>query len=687
MTIATLVKRIFTHDSVDYATDEYRKYVCNEHERNLANAPVVFSLRKIKPGEYFRLACRFYHDGQTTLRDAVMIALQFYDANGAKIPLQDTQGFSLSYVLGYYRYFNSSSTPFPAFLMFRVPVNCKKVKIVVRQRKHNKAPIYLAAGGYVKKMPDFGDSRLPILLNEFSTFLLREKTTLQDARAYVADLAEKHRTDPLLFAQAIFSQYRDSFPKIAVYFGMIQFEIQPDPQLAERIYRTCERAGVVSDKYMFVNQLPTQHFRRFSDARVKKAEEERLYLQKGFPLATMRRKPPYYTPERVVAYVGDGRLPDILPKKPSDGFAFLSLAYPSARLSRTIADAPGAVATVRLTHDPKTALPRDMMMRYVDKLANEIGNNCITHKCAAIHVTSRFVDAFAAVRAANILGVRSVYEITDAKRLILPTASPFNDKRSEYERMTAALELQAAKAADYLAVRCDEDLDILRSRGFEQKSFLLPTCPDAKHFSPRPRNVELSARHKLTNVAVIGCVAATLRQDKPDNIFRIVSHMTKTLGDAFALTVIGSQSERHAVTQTAKALRIEPFVRFIPEATYDNAPEYLSCIDVMYYPERRVCTDASRRYCISPEEAKLTATPVVCGDDRTLADGLCDTEQGRIATLKTSVIGRLLENILTDDSLRTTLGNAARDKILKEIHPKTVAQHRAEMYKIAYESI
>ena len=297
---------------------------------------------------------------------------------------------------------------------------------------------------------------------------------------------------------------------------------------------------------------------------------------------------------------------------------------------------------------------------YIDRAARALVAQARELRPAIVHAASNYQVGLAAVAAARILGVPSIYEVRGLWHLTRTSKEPAYADTDHY-RMSEALEVQAAREADHVFVITQAVLDLLAERGVaREKMTLLPNAVDLDQFTPRPRDAGLAARLGVAGKVVIGTVGTFKWYEGLDVLLEAAASMRRRLGDGFRLLLVGDGPESERLAALRGRLGLEDLVVMTGRVPHDEVAGYYSLIDVAAYPRTgaRVCHFVSP---LKPLEAMAMEKAVVVSDVRAQAEMVEDGVTGLVHPADDAgALERALTRLVGDAALRARLAAGAR---------------------------
>jgi PEP-CTERM/exosortase A-associated glycosyltransferase len=241
-----------------------------------------------------------------------------------------------------------------------------------------------------------------------------------------------------------------------------------------------------------------------------------------------------------------------------------------------------------------------------------------------LHAHSPVLDAMAAQRVADRLGLPLVYEI----RAFWEDAAVGNGTGREGSlkyRATRALETRAVRKADAVAVICEGLKDDLVARGIDPDKILVsPNGVDLNLFGePLPYDTALAAQLGVTGAETIGFIGSFYDYEGLDVLIDAMPALVAARPEMHLILVGGGPMEA-ALRAQAEASPVAERIHFVGRVPHQEVELYYSVIDALVYPRKAMrLTDLVTP--LKPLEAmaqrRLVAASDVGGHRELIRDG------------------------------------------------------------------
>lgn len=318
---------------------------------------------------------------------------------------------------------------------------------------------------------------------------------------------------------------------------------------------------------------------------------------------------------------------------------------------------------------------------YISEYADELKKKCLIEKPAILHAASNYMNGLAAVKVANELGIKSVYEVRGLWEITRISREP-EWKNSEYYQMMVNLEAQAAIEADHVFTLTSALKAELVKRGVdESKIDLLPNGVDSSRFIPKSRNEALSSKLGIANKVVIGFLGSVVQYEGVEYIIQAASILKNRGITNFAVLIVGDGAVLTNIKSITSELGMNEFVTFTGRVPHDEIEDYYSVVDICPLPRKGlpVCEMVSP---LKPFEAMAMGKVVVSSDVAALAEIINDQVTGLLHKKDDAEdLADKIGQLITDEELRSRLGKAARKWVVAERDWKVIAKRVDHVYQ------
>nr|WP_294810820.1 TIGR04063 family PEP-CTERM/XrtA system glycosyltransferase [uncultured Sphingomonas sp.] len=243
---------------------------------------------------------------------------------------------------------------------------------------------------------------------------------------------------------------------------------------------------------------------------------------------------------------------------------------------------------IRFHRTPPVAagLPVIGELREVAAFARRIEAVARAWRPDVLHAHSPVLDAMAAQRVADRLGLPLVYEI----RAFWEDAAVGNGTGREGSlkyRATRALETRAVRKADAVAVICEGLKDDLVARGIDPGKILVsPNGVDLNLFGePLPYDAALAAQLGVAGAETIGFIGSFYDYEGLDVLIEAMPALVAERPGMHLILVGGGPMEAALRAQAAASPAAER-IRFVGRVPHHEVELYYSVIDVLVYPRK-----------------------------------------------------------------------------------------------------
>ncbi len=192
---------------------------------------------------------------------------------------------------------------------------------------------------------------------------------------------------------------------------------------------------------------------------------------------------------------------------------------------------------------------------------------------------------------------------------------------------------------------------------------------DSEHFAPRPRDAELAAELGLEPGVPVVVFIGRLTADKgPDTLIRALTSVAER-GARLQLLVLGAQDEPDSQTYLQRLEQLGDRVRVQVLDHIDDVRPYLALSDLLVLPTRR---EGMPNVVL---EAAAMGKPAVTTTATGAIDSVVDGVTGfLVGPDDGEAMGRAIELLAGDPTLREQMGQASRDRVVSQFQPEHVAR-------------
>jgi len=312
---------------------------------------------------------------------------------------------------------------------------------------------------------------------------------------------------------------------------------------------------------------------------------------------------------------------------------------------------------------------------YINVYANELIKLAKERKSTIIHANSNYLNAHAAIQAANKLHIPSIYEIRGLwhlTRLTIDSSYRYNGMFEYEQKMVQTAAINATK----VVVLSNAFKNLLVSWGIEeQKISVIPNAVDISLFEPQKPYNELIEKYKLQDRFVVGFIGSLTAYEGLEYLVRAVDELS--LKYPISLVIVGDGKEKEKLQQITNNQNII----FTGRVPHNEVKKYYSIFDVCAYPrtDDEVC-----RYIppLKPLEAMAMQKPIIVSALAPLLEMVIDGQIGIVC--QSDDIKSLQESILRlyrDTKLRAEIALQARDWVSKHRQQKDIFLQYLKIYK------
>ncbi len=321
------------------------------------------------------------------------------------------------------------------------------------------------------------------------------------------------------------------------------------------------------------------------------------------------------------------------------------------------------VEYLRLPSDSKglRQIPlRDYMEAYLDAVLSLAKD----YKPSIIHAASNYIDGNVGVKAAQILGIPSIYEARGLWEITRISRQPWWENSDEFA-MCERLETEAClNASMVISITPALKKYLIQNRGIEENKIkVIPNGVNATRFMPISRDHEMECRYGLTEKTVIGFVGSINEYEGLEHLFYAAKLLFRYRDD-FRILIVGDGRYYDKLKIVCSKLKIDDKVIFTGRVPYDQVERFYSLIDIAPFPRKGslVCELVSP---LKPFEAMAMAKCVVVSNVEALADIIEDGKTGLVFEKDNrNDLTKVLKNLLDNPVRREYLAANGRTWVL-----------------------
>lgn len=322
---------------------------------------------------------------------------------------------------------------------------------------------------------------------------------------------------------------------------------------------------------------------------------------------------------------------------------------------------------------------KNPMFDYTERYVDALLPLARAERPAIIHGASNHWNGLAAVKAARILGITSVYEVRGLWEVTRASRDPEWGRSDQY-RYLARMEADAARGADRVIAITGALRDELVSRGVApEKITLIPNGVDTERFRPIPRDEEFAASLGLRGKTVIGYVGTVVDYEGLGLLLTAARELKRTRDD-FHVLIVGDGAAMTALQEQVAADGTADVVTFVGRVPHDEVERYYSLISITPFPRLPlpVCEMVSP---LKPFEAMAMGKAVIASDVAALAEIVRPGETGLLHEKGSAEsLFEQLRTLLENPELRSRLGASAREWVVAERDWRSLARGVAAVY-------
>jgi len=275
-------------------------------------------------------------------------------------------------------------------------------------------------------------------------------------------------------------------------------------------------------------------------------------------------------------------------------------------------------------------------------------------------------EPFSAVAAHTIFWTKRI--VPNAKIIFFSAQNVFK----RYPFPFSALEKYTYKNAAHAFLVNEEVSDIVRRKGFEKESTVLPLGVDTDFFCKKDAS---SLRKNLAlRDFVIGFIG---KIDRQKGIFDLIKAASE-INERIELLIIGNGELRGEAEQFVTSLGLGQRTVLMDAVPHSHVPHYLNCMDALVFPSVSM-PNVREQFGRVIIEGMACEVPVIGSDSGeipvTIGEAGLIFKEGDVADLRDKI-----EVLIKNRSLRALLAGRGRKRALDKFSWKVIAKKQHEVY-------
>jgi glycosyltransferase involved in cell wall biosynthesis len=313
--------------------------------------------------------------------------------------------------------------------------------------------------------------------------------------------------------------------------------------------------------------------------------------------------------------------------------------------------------------------------------AEELLRVSLEFKPSVLHTTTHFVNGLVARAVAEALGIPWVYEVRGQLADSWAATRGPGARDSEKYRLFQDRETEVMKGADLVVTLGQAMKTNIVAAGIQQEKVMIAPNAVGGAFLEEPRDTA-SARRELglpEDGLYIGTVSSLVAYEGLDDLVQAFALLAPEFPQ-LRLLIVGDGVSGPALQEQVRVLGLSDRAIFTGRVPHDLTPLYHQALDVFVVPRKDL--EVTRAVTpLKPVEALASARPVVGSDLPALREIVDDGGNGLLAPAEDPhALSELVAILLADAKLRTELGRAGRERVLRT----RTWQSNARAYNEAY---
>jgi len=320
-------------------------------------------------------------------------------------------------------------------------------------------------------------------------------------------------------------------------------------------------------------------------------------------------------------------------------------------------------------------------IQYIERYAQEVCRVASKESPLLIHAASNFYNALAAIQAARVLGLKSIYEIRGLWE-ITRVSREQKFQHTELYSLNMKLEVEAAKSADVvLSITEALKTEMVKHGVDADKIRVLPNGVDTDRFIPLDKDEDLVDMLNVKDRVVIGYIGSIVHYEGLDYLVRAFKLLVDSGIKNSTVLIVGDGVALDGLKELVAQLSLDEYFIFTGRVAHDEVERYYSIVDIAPFPRKSLLVTEMVSP-LKPFEAMSMAKAVISSDVAALAEIVKSGHNG-IVFKKDSVedLSIKLKTLIEDEELRSSLGREAREWVKKERDWRVIAKKLNKIYQ------
>ncbi len=318
---------------------------------------------------------------------------------------------------------------------------------------------------------------------------------------------------------------------------------------------------------------------------------------------------------------------------------------------------------------------------YIENYSKMLAQFAYDRKATVIHAASNYINGLAAVNAAKILNIPSIYEVRGFWEITVASRNP-DFKNTNLYKMQKQLDIQACTDASSVIALSEIVKEELMDRGIDKdKIYIIPNGVDTQKMKPLKRNIELLDTFKFKEKFIVGFIGSVVDYEGLELLIEASQKLLKDGYNNFRYLIVGDGNNLENLKKIVKEKNLSELFLFIGRVPYEDVERYYSIIDVACYPRLNweICSIVSPK---KPFEAMSYGIPVISSSVRANSYFIEDGVNGLVHKSEDSdSIVEKLKLIHNNDALREKIILNGRAWVVENRESNIAGPKLKEIYK------
>lgn len=317
---------------------------------------------------------------------------------------------------------------------------------------------------------------------------------------------------------------------------------------------------------------------------------------------------------------------------------------------------------------------------YIRQYTKKLVSFAQQKKATLIHGATNYVNGLAAINAAKLLNLPSIYEVRGFWELTEASRNPAFKNNISF-KIQQKLEIQACNDATTVIALSKIVKEELIQRGIsEEKIFIVPNDVDTQKFKPVEKDKSLLSKLKWQKKFIVGFIGSVVDYEGLHLLIKAADKLQQSGNDTIRYLIVGDGNDLKNLKREVGKRSLSHLFKFTGRVPYEKVEQYYSIIDVVCYPRLNweACSIVSPK---KPFEAMAYGIPVIASSVRANSYFIDHGETGLIHRFEdVNDIVNKIELLYSDSTLREKISTNAREWVIQHRDTKITGPLMKKIY-------